>query len=205
VITSSPNLCLGDSFEHAVLLESGRNVRLRWIRPADADLLRDGFARLSMESRHLRFFAPLHTLSDDTVRYLTQVDGINHAALIAVSPSGKGSGAREEGYGVARFIRSASDPRSAEVAVTVTDDTQGQGLGRRLVEMLAVAARERGIETFEASVLGSNSRVREFLRRTDAEYRRRNGDVQEYIVATAAIVAQSASTRLPRCPGVFVH
>jgi GNAT superfamily N-acetyltransferase len=204
-MTSAPNLRLGASFERAVLLEDGRDVRLRWIQPADADLLREGFARLSMESRRSRFFTPLHTLSDETVRYLTQVDGINHAALIAVSPSGKGPGAREEAYGIARFIRSASDPRRAELAVTVTDDTQGRGLGRRLVEVLAVAARERGIETFEASVLGSNWRIREFLRRIEAQYCRRNGEVQEYIIATAAIVVQSAGAWLPRGPGGFVH
>jgi GNAT superfamily N-acetyltransferase len=205
MMTTSSGPCLGASFEQAVRLEDGRGVRLRWIRRGDGDLLREGFTRLSMESRVLRFFAPLHTLSDERVRYLTNVDGIDHAALIAVSPSDKDRGAREKGYGVARFVRSARDPRSAEVAVVVTDDTQGRGLGRRLIETLAAAARERGIDTFDMSVLGRNWRVREFLRRRLAEYRRRDGEVLEYRLGTAVIAAQRPERGLPRCESAFVH
>jgi ribosomal protein S18 acetylase RimI-like enzyme len=74
------------------------------------------------------------------------------------------------------------------VAVTVADDSQGRGLGRRLIETLAVAARERGIETFEMSVLASNRRVRGFLRRIDAECRGRDGDVLEYRLPVAALL-----------------
>jgi ribosomal protein S18 acetylase RimI-like enzyme len=188
MITSFSDLCLGASFEHAERLKDGRSVRVRWIRPTDGDLLREGFTRLSTESRLMRFFAPLHALSDDMIRYLTEVDGMNHAALIAVSPSGESPVAHTKSYGVARYIRSASDPRRAEVAVTVTDDTQGRGLGRRLVETLAVAARERGIETFDMLVLGNNWRIYKILRRIHAEYRRRDGDVVEYAVATAALL-----------------
>jgi ribosomal protein S18 acetylase RimI-like enzyme len=202
---SSSALRLGASFEQAVRLEDGRHVRLRWIRRADSDILLEGFARLSMESRVMRFFAPLHTLSEETLRYLTEVDGINHAALLAVSPLGEGPGARDRGYGVARFIRSESDPRSAEVAVTVADDTQGRGLGRRLLATLAVAAQERGIETFQMSVLGSNWRAHELLRRIHAEYRRRDGTVQEYSVGTATIAAQSAAAGPASGGSVLVH
>ena len=140
----------------------------------------------------MRFFSPLHTLSDDMVRYLTEVDGINHAALIAVAPADEGPVTRDQGYGVARYIRSTSDPRLAEVAVTVTDDMQGRGLGTRLVETLAVAAHERGIETFEMLVLGTNWRISHILRRIHAEYRRRDGEVREYTVPTAALFAQNA-------------
>lgn len=197
--TTSSSFCLGASFEQAARLEDGREVQLRWIRPADADLLREGFTRLSMESRVMRFFAPLHALSDEMVDYLTKVDGIDHAALLAVSPWTKGRGARDVGCGVARFVRSKSEPRSAELAVTVLDETQGRGLGRRLVETLAFAARERGIETFEMSVLPGNSRVREFLRRLHAEFRGRDGDVLQYNVATAAIVGQKGAAELLRC------
>jgi acetyltransferase len=79
------------------------------------------------------------------------------------------------------------------VAVTVADEVQGRGLGRRLVRTLALGARERGIDTFQMSVLGSNWRARELLRRIHAEYRRRDGTVQEYSVGTAAILAHWAA------------
>jgi GNAT superfamily N-acetyltransferase len=193
MLTASARLRLDASFEQAAHLEDGSHVRLRWIRRTDADLLREGFARLSMESRVLRFFAPLHTLSDDTIRYFTDVDGIDHAALLAVVPSGRGPGAYEKGCGIARFVRSASDPHRAELAVTVSDETQGRGLGRRLVETLAAAARERGIDTFEMSVLGCNWRVREYLRRRNAEFRGRDGEVLEYCLGTGSVVRRIAN------------
>jgi ribosomal protein S18 acetylase RimI-like enzyme len=202
-MTSSPsNLRMGASFERAISLYDGRNVRLRWIGPADASLLRDGFERLSMQSRLMRFFSPLHTLSDDSVQYLTQVDGIDHAALIAVAPRpstptlrDERAWPREQGFGVARFIRSVEDSRSAEVALTVTDDTQGRGLGRRLTQALAVAAGERGVETFTMSVLWSNARIQAFLRRLGATRRRTEGEVVEYTIPTASVANQLTAAR----------
>jgi GNAT superfamily N-acetyltransferase len=191
-MANSPSgLCLGASFERPLRLEDGRDLCMRWIRPTDAPLLQEGFSRLSMESRLMRFFAPLHTLSEEAARYLSHVDGVDHAALIVVSRAGKGAaGGPERAFGVARYIRSAADPRSAELAVTVTDDAQGCGLGRGLLEILAVAAREGGIDTFEASVLYGNLRVHALLKRFGAVHRRRDGEVQEYAVDAAAFVAR---------------
>jgi GNAT superfamily N-acetyltransferase len=192
------SLHLDASFERWVCLDDGRRVRLRWIRPADAGVLRDGFERLSMQSRRMRFFAPLHALSDEVVRYFTEVDGMDHAAIIAVSmPEGEGVNVR--GFGVARFIRSAEDPSRAEAALTVTDDAQGRGLGRRLLETLAVAALERGVTTFEMSVLWSNSRLHGFLRRAGAKRRRIDGEVVEYAIETASLAPRSAAAPVGIC------
>jgi GNAT superfamily N-acetyltransferase len=168
-----------------MVLGGGLRVLLRAIRPTDDTLLREGFARMSMWSRVMRFFAPLHMLSDTAVRYLTDVDGTNHFALVAVSPASEGSSSR--GFGVARFIRSAEDPATAELAVTVTDDAQGRGLGRRLLEVLTYAARRRGIVTYEMSVHWGNARVHSFLERLGAMRRRRDGEIVEYTLDTASL------------------
>src|SRR5919202_156107 len=44
-------------------------VRIRPIRPADAQMLEDGFNRLSDRSRQLRFLAPKNHLSRAELRY----------------------------------------------------------------------------------------------------------------------------------------
>lgn len=178
-------------------LDDGRRVRLRWIRPTDAELLRDGFARLSMASRLTRFFAPLHVLSDGAVRYLTQVDGINHAAIVALSVPGDRAN-DERALGVARFVRLAEDAKKAEVAVTVADDAQGRGLGRRLLATLAVAAQERGVETFAMYVLWSSARPRRLLLTLGAERRGRDGDVVEYAIATSAVASRARAVSIER-------
>lgn len=187
------------SFDRVVTLSDGERVRLRWIRPADASLLVDGFARLSERSRRMRFFAPLKELPSDVIRYFTQVDGIDHAALVAVSvPDERATGA-EVGLGVARFIRSKVDPAAAELAVTVVDDMQRRGLGTLLVATLAVAAMERGVEAFTMNVLWSNERVRRSLVRLGATEWGHLGDVATCSVSTS-IIANNSDTCDGRAP-----
>src|SRR3546814_19851282 len=48
-------------------LNDGTAVCLRTITPDDAPLIRDGIARLSAESRYMRFFSPAPVLPDAVV------------------------------------------------------------------------------------------------------------------------------------------
>ena len=109
--------------EHAptsVMLRSGSRVLIRPIRPEDKKALIDGLHRLTPESRYRRFFSLMPELSARQLRYLTEVDHRTHEALVATDPS------TGDGIGVARFIRSTTDSRVAEVAVAVVDDWQGR-------------------------------------------------------------------------------
>src|SRR3954464_6303165 len=91
-------------------------VRIRPIRIEDQALLSDGFARLSAQSRRLRFFVSKKRLTSAELRYLTDVDHHNHEALVAVRRFGG------RGIAVARFIRDPRDRDAAELAVTVADE-----------------------------------------------------------------------------------
>ena len=135
-------------------LGDGTRITIRPIRPEDAGPLRAAFAELSPESRYRRFFRALTSLSDDTLRYLTQVDGKDHVALVAVVESLDLKS--ERGVGVARFVRSKDDPRAAEAAVTVIDAMQGKGIGTLLLQELAARAGEVGVARFRGEVLVSN-------------------------------------------------
>jgi GNAT superfamily N-acetyltransferase len=107
----------------------------------------DGFSRLSNKSRYLRFGGAKNWQSDKDIRYF---------AICTVKEDSDGN---EIGIGVGRFIRSADDPTHAEPAMVVTDDAQGLGLGYLLSLRLITAARERGVERFDANVLASISIV----------------------------------------------
>lgn len=135
-------------------LADGTEVELRLVRPEDAELLREGFERLSMDSRFRRFHSPKPRLSEHEVHYLTTVDGEQHLALGAVA---RGPEGQERGLGIARFIRLAPDSEVAEAAITVVDEAQAKGLGRILLERLVEAARERGVERFECRILPGNA------------------------------------------------
>jgi GNAT superfamily N-acetyltransferase len=152
-----------DPHERAAHDQPAAPLRLviRPIKPSDSNALQYAFEHeLSSASRHLRFHAAISRLPDRLLHYLTHVDGIDHVALVAFE---LGESLPAAGVGVARFVRVAGWPDTAELAVTVVDHAQGHGIGRLLVEALGAAARERGIRTFNMVVLGSNRRVRDWL------------------------------------------
>ncbi len=142
--------------EIAVTLRDGSRVTVRPIRPEDAEALRAGFERLSDESRYRRFLSPMSHLSEPMLRYLTEVDHHDHEALVAVGDDGTL-------LGVARSVRSRSDPRVAEAAVTVADDWQGRGMGTALLGILADRARAEGIHHFTALMLATNREMFELF------------------------------------------
>jgi RimJ/RimL family protein N-acetyltransferase len=133
-------------------LPDGAPVLIRPIRADDKRMLTDGLRRLSDESVHRRFLTPKRSFSRTELRYLTEVDGRDHVALVAEHPSGP---ARRL-IAVARFVRLAQDPDAAEVAITVADDWQGRGLGSLLSEQLAAEARQLGIRRFTATMAADN-------------------------------------------------
>jgi nucleotide-binding universal stress UspA family protein len=65
--------------------------------------------------------------------------------------------------GAARYIRDPDRLDTAEVAVTVTDDWQGRGVGRALLERLTARARSDGVTTFTALMLGDNRAAQELV------------------------------------------
>ena len=141
----------------AVTLRDGSRLVVRPVCPDDRALLLAGFARLGRDSRYRRFLAPLPKLTDDVVTYLTEVDHHDHEALAAIDPVTK------EGVGVARFVRLAERPDTAEAAVAVIDDWQGRGVGTILLDLLAERARAEGIVRFTALVLAENRDMLELL------------------------------------------
>lgn len=163
-------------------LHDGREVQIGRLTPRDAPLLAHAFERLSEESRRLRFLGPKPTLSASELRYLTQVDGHNHEALGAIDP------ATGKGVAIARFIRDRDDPERAEVAVTVADDWQGQGLGKIMLNRLTDRARKEGVSRFTALVSTENRNMQNLLRGIEAPARVHHvgGGIAEYEIELAS-------------------
>ena len=102
--------------------------------PTDARAIREGFRRLSPESRRHRFLTTIGELNDSMIRILVySVDGVAHIALVltVLPPDGQ-----EGPVGVARLVQDPADPATADIAVTVADDWQGRGVGTALVSAL---------------------------------------------------------------------
>jgi GNAT superfamily N-acetyltransferase len=161
--TTAPLRFGPDYLEHIEHVDGPQRTHmvLRLIRPTDVDRLREGFARLSPDSRYRRFFAARSRLTDAELRYLTEVDGIDHFALALGLLDENGE--EGDGVGIARFVRLADDPTIAEPALAVVDAMQGRGLGRLLLLRLIAAASERGITKFRSEFLATNTTIRELV------------------------------------------
>lgn len=132
-------------------LSDGTRVVIREIRPADKRMLARGHELLSEESRRRRFLGAKPRLSSAELRYLTEVDGERHFALVAVLAD-----RLDHIVGVARFVRMPGDDGVADAAIVVGDAFQRRGLGKRLALGLADAARVRGVKRFSATILSDN-------------------------------------------------
>ena len=160
-----------------IVLRDGSHVLIRQVQSADAPLLADGFARLSADSRWMRFLTPKKALSPAELRYFTDLDHHDHEALGALD-TGDG-----RGVGIARFVRNADDPHAADVAVTIVDDWQGRGLGRELLARLSDRARQEGIRRFTADVAAENVAVAGLLSKAHASLVGRDSGTLEYEIA----------------------
>ncbi len=150
------------SYVERVTLRDGTPLVLRLVTPEDKAMLRRGFERWSQESRYARFFSAKTKLTDEELAYLCDVDQESHFALGATREDDPSAG-----LGIARFIRlpeqEIGEPVTAEAAIAVADDVQGQGLGRILLEHLVTAAAERGIERFRCEVLAANASMKALI------------------------------------------
>jgi RimJ/RimL family protein N-acetyltransferase len=146
-----------------VRLRSGREVAIRPIRPDDAPELQAAYERLSPESKYRRFMSGKPRLSTAEARYLTQLDGSDHHALVATPARGP-----QSILAVGRYIRLLEHPEAAEFAIVVGDPYQREGLAAELLERLAQAAREHGIKRFTATMLADNVAAHRLVRRLAA-------------------------------------
>jgi len=130
-----------------VILRDGSTLRLRQPLAEDAEALVEFFSRLSERSRYLRFHG-FPSLGPELVEGVLEPDWHERGALIG-SLDGRIAA-------VANWVR-LRDPRAAEVAFAVADETQGKGIGTRLLEQLAARAADAGIEEFVAEVMFGNT------------------------------------------------
>jgi RimJ/RimL family protein N-acetyltransferase len=159
-------------------LSDGTGVRIRPVEPADKPRLEVALSRLSRESIRRRFLAAKPSLSAAELRYLTEVDGSQHIALVAVLEEEP-----DQIAAVARCIRTEPGAKAAEFAIVVGDELQGRGLGTALASALAARAWAAGIRRFEATTLADNDAVQHLIEgfATRSEQHIRPGGVREIV------------------------
>lgn len=159
-------------FSQPATLRDGTPVTIRMMRPDDRDRLVAAFAKLDRQSVYTRFFSYRNELPEGPLNRIDQIDLVRLAALVV----SLGSGADEQIIGSATYVASDAPDgqRSAEVAFTIEEDYQRQGLARRLLDALAGIARRHGIARFEAEVLAANRSMLAVFERSGLPMTRRH-------------------------------
>jgi len=166
-----------------VTLNSGRQVAIRPIAPGDRLALSAAYDRLSDETKYRRFMAVKPHLSGTDLRYLTDIDGARHVALVATEVD-----RADQIVGVARFVRLPNDPETAEFAIVVGDPYQRDGMGSALMRRLADAAVGCGVKRLLGTMLADNTAAHKLTRGLAGElaHERHFGPVDELEVELTA-------------------
>jgi RimJ/RimL family protein N-acetyltransferase len=152
------------SYSAVERLRNGEGIEIRALRPKDRDALIAAVGRTSTESLYRRFFAVRRHFSETEESFYLNVDFVSHVALVAL--------AHENGQptiiGGARYV--VGEPGQAEVAFTVIDKYQGQGVGAALLRHLAMIARQAGLGELVAYVLAENRAMLKVFQKSGLKY-----------------------------------
>jgi acetyltransferase len=150
---SAPNpdlaICPYPADEESAARLGDLDLKLRPIRPEDADLYPHFLERMDPEDLRMRFFVPAKTISERTLIRLTQLDYDRDIAFVALAqPAGD----------LAGIVRYSSDPDkvAAEFGILVRSDLKEHGLGRLMLSLLIERARDQGICALYGDVLSEN-------------------------------------------------
>ncbi len=141
-------------------LRDGTPVLIRPLTTADAPAVQQALAELSPESRYRRFLMDIARFTPEQLRYLTQVDGIDHLALGMAVLTGDPP---PKPISIARCIRDPAEPTLAEVAASVADAWQGRGAGALILRELAKWSWEQGIRRWNGTTLAENAPAQRLL------------------------------------------
>ncbi|HET6524753.1 GNAT family N-acetyltransferase [Sphingopyxis sp.] len=175
-------------------LNDGTAVSLRTITPDDAPLIRDGIAKLSAESRYLRFFSPAPALPDAVVQKLADVDGHDHIAWGAICTECPG----RPPIGAVHAVRYRHDGPVGEFSIAVLDEFQGRGLARMMTAALLVHCHAEGLGVLDVHMLSENAAARRLVKSLGAAWAGETAGVADYkLDVAAAIEALRADTDAP--------
>jgi RimJ/RimL family protein N-acetyltransferase len=152
------------AFSQQTTLRDGTPVTIRVMRPDDRDRLVAAFGKLDADSIYTRFFSFRKELPESAFKRIAEIDFVRLAGLVVTI----GTGADETIIGAAHYVATTRPdaPKTAEVAFTVEEDYQGQGLAGKLLSTLVDIARQHGIDRFEADVLAGNASMLKVFERS---------------------------------------
>ena len=130
------------------------HLRVGSVLPINALQISKSLKDMSSESIRNRFLGSKKEFTQKELDYLTQLDGFNHYA-IGIEERDR----PQRGVAIVRLVRSSEEPHQAEIAISIIDDYQKMGLGGFLLNLITLAAFERGITKLSFTYLPQNDGI----------------------------------------------
>jgi GNAT superfamily N-acetyltransferase len=155
------------------MLRDGRRAVIRAFQSEDRAGLMAAVERASADTLYRRFFTVKRRFTAREIDVFTNIDFVEHVALVAVVQEG----GRPTIVGGGRYIVVA--PGKAELAFAVIDQYQGQGIGAALMHHLGIIADRAGIKELIADMLPENVPMQKVFERSG--YRMRSEHESEVV------------------------
>lgn len=169
-MAKQPHIMYPNHAQVRAATQQGRQVTIRHVEQADADLLAKFYHQLSPESRRMRFMATTPDGPDELIyaqaQQMAQIDPLLEAALIVTT----GAADASQAVGVARLSRADPVSTTAEVAIVLLDAYQKQGLGTLLFDLLLQLAMVRGLEQVWATCFAENAGMQRLVKNSGLPY-----------------------------------
>lgn len=162
-------------------LRDGTRVLIRPLRTEDHEREEEFIARLSGESKRLRFLSDFKKASPALIKQLMDVHYPDQMAFVALAHD---NGKLRE-VGVSRYS-ATDDGKRCECAVTVADDWRHRGLGVLLMQHLIQLARRNGFKQMFSIDAADNEPMRELAHHLGFE-RQLDPDDGSQVIHTLAL------------------
>ncbi len=161
---------------------TGLRLRARPLLPTDAPYLVQIFEQMSADSRYMRFNQSLENLSEERkweeAERIAQTTKQRSGGLIVFADL---AGMPNTAVAAARYV--CVEEGTAEVAISVIDAMQKQGIGNWLMKRLIEVARRDGVRLLTADIRNDNEGIWKILYRLPYEIvRMRDGSFSQVIV-----------------------
>jgi len=167
-IMPSPATLYPAALESTVALKNGQSITVRPIKPSDESMMKEMFYDFSERTVYLRFHSVLKSMPHNAMQVFCNVDYDTEMGLVAIAEKG----GIEEIIGSGRYLTEPSG-QSAELAFSVRDEWQRQGLGTYLFRYLVKIGYDRGVRHFRAAVLAENQAMMRVFTRSGLPVRQK--------------------------------
>ena len=132
--------------------KTGIKLLLRPVKISDVYLLQDFFSLLSKDSLYSRYHSARKVMTYEQLQNFITIDYRKEMIILALL----NNNGIEEVVGMGEY-RITGNSLIADIALTVRDDFQNLGIGRKMFSYLTQLARNEGILGFTADVLADNT------------------------------------------------